>query len=397
MNNERITVNRLLGWAVCSLFIVFCSLEATAQKRELSQARSSIKSGKYQEAEQLMTTLLKDSANRANKRIYQTWYDAVWHQYEQGNEKLYLKQKYDTAAFFTNTRKLFTIAETLDSLTPEHRQKHAAQLNAIRPNLFNGGTYYVRKAKWSDAFNYFEAYIDCARQPLFASYRYDSIDRRMPEAGYWATYSGYKMQDPVLTLRYRHLALRDTAHCDFALQFIAEARRWLKDDELYLATLQEGFRRYPQFPYFFPRLMDIYTSRGQYQQALAVADSALAVCDSCELYLFAKSSTLLRLQRYKECIDYCDRLIAINDSLPEPYFNAGTAYVNLAAGLDAKRERKLVRLAYQNARHYMERYRALMPDERDKWAPALYRIYLNLNMGKQFDEIDRLLNINNSK
>ena len=33
----------------------------------------------------------------------------------------------------------------------------------------------------------------------------------------------------------------------------------------------------------------------------------------------------------------------------------------------------------------------MMPKEQDKWAPVLYRIYLNLNMGKQFDEIDRLI------
>jgi hypothetical protein len=32
-----------------------------------------------------------------------------------------------------------------------------------------------------------------------------------------------------------------------------------------------------------------------------------------------------------------------------------------------------------------------MPKEKAKWAPVLYRIYLNLNRGKQFDEIDRLL------
>ncbi len=39
----------------------------------------------------------------------------------------------------------------------------------------------------------------------------------------------------------------------------------------------------------------------------------------------------------------------------------------------------------------MERYRVLAPKEKDKWAPVLYRIYLNLNLGKQFDEIDHLL------
>jgi len=39
----------------------------------------------------------------------------------------------------------------------------------------------------------------------------------------------------------------------------------------------------------------------------------------------------------------------------------------------------------------MEKYRKLAPAEKKKWAPALYRIYLNLNMGKQFDEIDNLM------
>ena len=39
----------------------------------------------------------------------------------------------------------------------------------------------------------------------------------------------------------------------------------------------------------------------------------------------------------------------------------------------------------------METYRLLAPEKKEKWGPALYRIYFNLNLGKQFDEIDRLL------
>ena len=373
-----------------------------AQRKELSQARSYVKSGNYDAAENLMTKLLKDSANRTNEKIYLTWYDAVRGKYDQGNEKLYLKQKYDTTALFTNVRKMFQILESLDSLdmrpdkkgrvNPAYRARHAAYLDIVRPNLFNGGSFYVRKGKWKEAYDYFETYMDCARQPLFSAFGYDSIDSRMPEAAYWATYCGYKMNDPVLTLRYRKLALTDSARADFTLQFIAEARRWLNDDELYLATLQEGFRRYPTFAYFFPRLIDAYTGMGQYDRALAVADSALAVNDSSELFLFAKSSALLRLERYSECIEWSARLIAINDSLPEPYFNAGTAYLNMASGMNARKDKRLVKAAYQNARFYFERYRQMMPDQKQKWAPALYRIYLNLNLGRQFDEIDRLLN-----
>lgn len=364
-----------------------------AQKKELSQARSSIKSGKYADAEKTLTALLKDSANRTNKRIWLAYYDAVLGQYEQGNEKLYLKQQYDTASFFAKALQMLTIAETLDSLTTDNRKSHSSQLNALRPNIFNGGSFLLRKNKWADAYRYYEAYLDCARQPLFQAYHYDSLDTRMPEAAYWATYCGYKQQDPVLTLRYSKRALQDTAKADFTLQFIAEARRLLKDNELYMKTLEEGFRRYPQFHYFFPRLMDAYISMGQHEKALALADSALTVNPSSELFLFAKSTTLLRMERYAESIGYSERLIELNPNLAEPYFNAGTAYVNIAERQNDKRDKKLMRQAYQKACPFMEHYRKLMPKEKAKWAPVLYRIYLNLNMGKQFDEIDRLLKV----
>ena len=362
-----------------------------AQKKELGQARTFIKNRKYDDADKLITPLMKDSANRQNRKLWDALYDIVHGKYEQANEKLYLKQKQDTAAFFALTRRMVSVAETLDSLSPGSRKSLATEQNIHRANLFNGGIYYVRKAKWQEAFDFMEAYIDCARQPLFEAYNYDSLDSRMPQAGYWATYSGYMLHDPVLTLRHRSLALRDTTKADFTMQFIAEARLWLKDDELYIQTLQEGFRRFPLFPYFFPRLFDAYINRGEYGRALALTDSALAVNDSSQLFLFAKSTTLLRLNRYAESIKIGDRLIELNDSLPEPYFNVGTAYINIADRLDERRERKLVKQAYRKALPYMERYRAMMPDEKQKWGPALYRIYLNLNMGRQFDEIDRLL------
>ena len=57
-----------------------------AQKKELSQARAILKSGKgIEQAEKLMTGLLKDSANRDNKRIYAVWYESVLMQYQAVN------------------------------------------------------------------------------------------------------------------------------------------------------------------------------------------------------------------------------------------------------------------------------------------------------------------------
>ena len=373
-----------------------------AQKKELSQARTYIKSGKnFDKAEQLMTNLLKDSANRDNEKIYQIWFQSVQKQYEAGNEKLYLHQKQDTAAFFDLTYRMFTILESLDSLDMrpnakgvvklDYRDDNARILADYRRNLFYGGTYHVRKGNYKKAFNFFETYIDCDRQPLFTGYDFERTDSLMPQAGYWAVSSGYRLNDALLTLRYRRLALKDESRAGHTLQYIAEAWKSLKDDSMYVATLVEGFAKFPQNTYFFPRLTDYYTAHGQLDEALAVTDKALAVNDSSRLFLFAKSTILLNMGRYAESITFSDRLIAMNDSMPEPYYNAGTAYMNIALKFDPLKEKKLLRKTYAQARPYIERYRQLAPTEKDKWAPALYRIYLNLNMGKQFDEIDRLL------
>ena len=373
-----------------------------AQRKELSQARTILKSGKrVEEAEKLMTNLLKDTVNRTNKRIYALWYESVLMQYQAVNEKLYMKQKQDTAQFYNLTRRLFTVAETLDSLDArpnnkgkvslEYRQENAEQLLKYRPNLYYACTYFIRKGDYKTAYAYGEAYMDCARQPLFADHRLDSLDARMPEVAYWTTYCGYRQDNPVLTLRYRQLALQDTARRESTLQFIAEARRQLKDDSLYVATLRKGFAYAPENNYFFPRLMDFYNTRGDYQRALSTVDEALRHNSRSELFLFAKSTVLFNIGRYDESIALSDTLIAMNDSLPEPYYNAGTAYINKALKLHPLREKKQVRSTYSLARPYMERYRKLAPQQKQKWGPALYRIYLNLNMGKQFDEIDRLL------
>ena len=376
--------------------------KASTIRQELDQARSIIKSGKdFDKAERLMVDLLKDANNKDNKKIYLTWFEAVRAQYTAANERLYLKAKQDTAEFFNYTQRMFTILEALDSVDMrpnkkgrvdiEYRQKHAELLDAYRPNLFNAGTYHLRKGDYQQAYAYFEKYIDCDRQPLFTGRNYTANDNRMPEAAYWATFSAYKMMDAVLTLRHRELALRDSSKASFTLQYIAEARRWMKDQELYVETLEEGFYRFPTFSYFFPRLMDAYTSEGQLEKALSLADKAIEACDTCELYYFAKATTLLRLGRYGECIKVSEQIISINPNLAEAYFNAGTSYINIALKLNERKDKKQIRQLYQKARPYMERYRQLMPKEKEKWGPALYRIYLNLNMGKQFDEIDRLL------
>ena len=50
-----------------------------------------------------------------------------------------------------------------------------------------------------------------------------------------------------------------------------------------------------------------------------------------------------------------------------------------------------VKKFYEEAKPFYEKARALKPDQKDLWLQGLYRVYYNLNMGPEFEEIDKMM------
>lgn len=391
------------------LICVFICLPLIAwgQKKTMTQVKDYIKSGKnLDKAEKLMTDLLNDSSSRGNEKVWLLLFESQRKQYDQGNEKLYLKEKYDTTALFLVGKRMFDTLEGLDSLDRlpdargkvklKYRDRSAELLNIYRPNLFNGGVFFMKKHDFSRAYDFFDTYINSAVKPMFARYQYAERDKRLPEAAYWASYCGYKLEKPQLTLRHTYQALKDSVHLPYMLQYLAETYKLEKDTARYVQTLKDGFSKYPKFPFFFPRLIDYYSHIGAYDEAMKSCDEALQTDSVNTLFRYAKSSLLLTMGRYKQSFAISKALIAENDTLADAYLNAGLALFDQAVELDkktlsgSKKYNQILEL-YRKAMPYLEKYRAMAPDQKDKWALPLYTIYLNLNMGKQFDEIDKLI------
>ncbi len=390
------------------IYVFIClPLIAWGQKKTMTQVKDYIKSGKnLDKAEKLMTDLLNDSSSRGNEKVWLLLFESQRKQYDQGNEKLYLKEKYDTTALFLVGKRMFDTLEGLDSLDRlpdargkvklKYRDRSAELLNIYRPNLFNGGVFFMKKHDFSRAYDFFDTYINSAVKPMFARYQYAERDKRLPEAAYWASYCGYKLEKPQLTLRHTYQALKDSVHLPYMLQYLAETYKLEKDTARYVQTLKDGFSKYPKFPFFFPRLIDYYSHIGAYDEAMKSCDEALQTDSVNTLFRYAKSSLLLTMGRYKQSFAISKALIAENDTLADAYLNAGLALFDQAVELDkktqsgSKKYNQILEL-YRKAMPYLEKYRAMAPDQKDKWALPLYTIYLNLNMGKQFDEIDKLI------
>ena len=298
-------------------------------KKDMAQARTYLKAGNnLDKAEQLMGNLLRDSANRQNERIWLLLFDAVKKQYDQGNEKLYLKQKYDTASLFNLTYKMFTVLQGLDTIDAQpveggkprlqYRKRHADFLDAHRRNLFNGGLYFIKKQQFTRAYSFLDRYIDCAHHPMFAAFDYGKNDKQLPEAAYWAVYCGYKNQDSKATLHHTYYALKDTAHYSAMLQYLADTYLLDNDSARYEKALQEGFTNYPAEQFFFSRLVDYYGAQSNWKKLLETANLQLANDSNHLQAMVVKSSALLNTLKYQQCVTFTDSCWPCATVCPNP-------------------------------------------------------------------------------
>ena len=276
-----------------------------AQKKELAQARTLIKSGKeLDKAINMMDKLLRDSLNRRNMQVWQVRAEAIRAQYEQGNERLYLKQKQDTAELFLLARKMFLAYQQADSIdalpdrkgrvAPKYRRRNAEYLHPYRKNLFYGGNYFLKQERPQEAYNMVQTYIESYSHPLFEEYAKEP-DRNIPTAAYVAVVAGHQLDNPQMSLKYAKEALQDTIRLENTLVYLSETYLQVNDTTHLVECLWRGFENLPTSEYFFTRLYDYYNGKHEADTAMMVVEKALAKDMKFMPALNAKSDLLLNL------------------------------------------------------------------------------------------------------
>ena len=378
-----------------------------AQKAEISEAKGYMKSNtNLDKAESLIRKVMAMPEEKDEIRHYVMLTEVLKKQYANSNEKLYLRQLSDTASIFPILRKMFVAYEALDSMDAvpgkngkvkiRYRKKNAEYLNRLRPNLFTGGIFSAQKKNYAETYACMDMYLDAARQPLFTEYQYSERDTLQPVAAYWATVAARKQKEYSLMMKYADMAQQNKDNAPLILAMLHEAFIENNEGEKALTFLRKGFEEYPEFPYFFPRLVDYYATKNAMDSVAVIVDRAMSLEPGNMFYRLAKNNLQLNLGQYDECIALGDSLIHNNDQNAEAYYNVGSSYFNKALVRDKQRtnistKRKEVNALYEKALPYIERYRTLNQKDHKRWAPMLYTIYLNLNKGKEFEEIEELL------
>ncbi len=333
------------------------------------------------------------------------------------NEKAYLKQKYDTANYFNTILKASQYALMCDSMDvmpdakgkvkPRFRDKNRALLLKYRSNIYAGGRFYLRKNNYKSALPFFELYVESLNEPLLKDETRLLGDTLLKRSNFYATVAAYNTQQPQVVLKYIDAAIEgsDRELRPSLQEYKVRCFLAVNDSVNWLDALYDGCENYPTHDYFFSNLVEHFVEKKQYDYGLELADTMLSRVQDIPLYWYAKSLMYLHKEDWEHCIEMCDSTLRRDTLHVDAFRNKGASLLNQAMefaetmsydtkSAKYKRERKKLQECYQKARVPYERLRELVPDKSTVWASPLYRIYLNLNMGKEFAEIEKLLKSN---
>ncbi len=363
----------------------------------------------------LMDALSEEKKQKKRAGIYYTAALVQCRLNDIENTKIYLKRGYDTTLYYNSIYKIYHYMEQCDSVEThvvqnlqnagkyKYRSSAKKILLDYRQNLLNAGRYYMGKKNYSEAFRFLDLYLTSVDYPMFAKDFLSQTDSMYIRAAYWALAAAYYTGNHEGVIYYAPTALRYPKNRSYVQEYLCRSLKEQGRIEGWLHALKQGVICFPDHIYFFTTLTEYLDKCELYDDMLFYADKVLQYNPKSTLAWFTKALAYMRKEDYSHCIENCDVVLTMDSMHVEANYSKALAYCNLAkAGFNAMQKEKikskaykLFRLAmledYSRAVQPLENMRRAAPDQQARWAPLLYQVYLNLNKGKEFAEIERIV------
>ena len=393
--------------------------EIKAATKVLREAQGQLNSpeGNIDQANALIEAAIENKHTASNP---DTWYTAGKIQnkiYDKENEKMFLQQPYDQELFFGSLSKMFNYFIKCDELEQlpnaagkvvvKYRPETSDLLSRLRINLVSGGVTYFNEGNDAKAFDLFSQYIDVADVPLLAAYNLAETDTLLHEIAYYATLAGLKMEDYNKALKYVDLAMNKPENAQKAIEYKAMSYLNLGDTINWLNTLKVGVEKFPAVQYFYSNLISYYNTNGNTADLMAFADEMLEK-NPLPIFRFVKGFVYQNMPDYEKAIEEYKVAIEQDPNYTGAYRNLGICYCQLAQNASDKmtnlnikskaykEQKEVVNSYYRLALPIYEHLRKIDdgtdPDVRSAWTNGLYTCYYMLNMGKEFEEIEKIVN-----
>ncbi|MDR0348476.1 MAG: tetratricopeptide repeat protein [Tannerella sp.] len=395
--------------------LCFAAASMFAQKSAVSNAERIIKDSKpdFNEARNLIKGAMEDATTKDDAK---TWYVAGQiedAQFSAENTKQILGQQPDEPVMYEalgNIVPYFLKAYDLDGqpnekgkIKPRYQKNIKSTISANHIYYINGGAYYFDQRDYKKALGFFDQYINISNLPLFKGEKTAARDSNYMMCQYYAAVAAMQVEDSKLAIEKLNRA-KDTPFRQYDVyQYLCFEYEQAKDSVNLEKVLKEGMQVFPDSSYYLLSLINLYIYSDRNSDAVDLLTTAIAQQPgNSQLYHAMGSVYESGLKQPEKAEEYYTKAIELDPENPVALFNLGRIFYNQGVNKlgeanlisDVKKyneEKELAKGFFKKALPHFEKALQLKPNERE-YMVGLRGIYYNLDMNKEFDDIEAKMN-----
>ncbi|HBJ76954.1 MAG TPA: hypothetical protein DDY68_03895 [Porphyromonadaceae bacterium] len=387
------------------LLLLFFSLSTFAQMSNVYQARSWVTSAKkdISKARSLIQPAL---TNKSSKDETETWYVAGLIEFssfeinrDSKNKDMY-KDILSTYEYWKRTTIMDIAPNEKGKIKPKYIKKISTMMSPNYVYLAYAGEEAYNNKNYEEAHKYFNAYVDVAEDGVMVD-RPKKGDKVFQEVCFFRALSAMQMGNQKLAIAYFENLKDDTYKPQSVYACLCTEYEKIGDTIRWEETLREALQKFPDNLDYTKSLINFYILSNQKGKVMTYLNKALKM-EPNSVPMWSMKGEIYEeygdLKNAKTCYEEALR----NSS--EDYsclVNMGRLYYNMAVKenneINAIKGRKEFESAYKdvekmykNALPYFEKAYQVNPEGREALM-GMSGIYYKLNMGKQYEKVEKEL------
>lgn len=398
-----------------SIALSIAATGAFAQKKAVSQAESIAKGNNADFAE--ARTLIKGALeNPESKDDPKTWYVAGYvedQQFssermkemlgQQPNQPVMYEALLNVLPYMIKADELDQLPDAKGKIKPKYSKNIKGILSANHIYYINGGAYYFDARDYRKAYDCFEQYMQISDLPMFKGEKVAERDSNFMMVQYYYAVAATQLGEPQTAIAALNRAKDTDYKKNDIYQYLYYEYEQLQDSTNMERVLLEGLKLFPEEEYYLMQLINTYIYSNRNEEAINYLNQAIQGDPSNPTFYDVLGKVYeTGLRDYDKAEESYKKALDLDPTSIEALSNLGRVYYNLAINKqnDAnmindnklyQEELTKAKELFEKARPYFEKAHQGKPDERE-YMIALRGIYYNLNMGKEFDEIEAKMN-----
>lgn len=331
------------------------------------------------------------------------------------NNMSILKQPFDAEKLYSNAISIYSDLLRCDELdkqpnskgkvAPKYSDDIKNMMAECRYILYNGGIHYYSEDNYGAAAKYFAQFADLRNIEILKDVLNNEQDINIAnDAVFNATLCGMLVEDYDFVLKYVDNLKSDESRLEQYYDYKIRALNAVGDTAAWLNTLTEGVRAYPANEFFQNSLIQYYDSKGMQEEMDKLMDEMMAANPSNPLFHYVKGYLYHQRNNYDEAIVWYTKALELNPNYVEAHGNYALCCIKKAQDYSnsqastkitdkakLQKDKEILQGYYKEALPHMEKVRELAPEKKSLWLNGLANCYYNLNMEKEFNEIESLM------